>query len=207
MLQKVSNYLESKFGYNILNVYPFGSRVYGTNAENSDYDFIVVVDSTEFSKIDGLEFFIDSNFINVTIYSKVAFQQKIDEHEISCLECLYLDKNLKFEKINFNFVLNLQTFRHSISSKCSNSWSVANKKLTVEQDVKRSLKSIFHIFRIYDFAIQIIETNFINFKSKNQLHTELFEIPKNLITWEFLKNKYQTDRNLLASKFKMLASK
>jgi predicted nucleotidyltransferase len=207
MIQNVKNYIFDKFGYDILNIYQFGSRVYGTNTEKSDYDFIIVVNSAEISKIDGLEFFIDSNFINVTIYSKDHFQQKIDEHEISCLECLYIDEIYKFETIKFNFVLNLQTFRHSISSKCSNSWSVANKKLTVENDIKRSLKSIFHVFRIYDFAIQLIETNSINFKTKNHLHKELFEIPENLITWEYLKSLYINGRNCLATKFKTLANK
>lgn len=205
MIKNITQYL-SELGYTVLNIYPYGSRVYGTHQPSSDYDYIVVIKSQTVTKIDGVEFVLNDCLINLTIYSEQTFAEQIEAHEISCLECLFLDKSNIFETVPFKFKLNLQKMRVSISSKCSNSWSVCNKKLTVENDIKRSLKSLFHVFRIYNFAIQIIENNSIKFDSINVLYFELFQIPLELLTWDYLKANYQSKRNSIATEFKKLAS-
>ena len=65
---------------NVLNVYLYGSRVYGTNSEQSDYDYVVVCNSvsTESDRLDSSD-----NPLSITLYSKENFQSKINENKIS----------------------------------------------------------------------------------------------------------------------------
>lgn len=70
---------------NNLNVYRFGSVVYGTNTKDSDEDFIVVTKEK-----------LISNNINVHYYTIIEFQTLLDNHDIQMLECFYLPYNSKF---------------------------------------------------------------------------------------------------------------
>jgi predicted nucleotidyltransferase len=201
IFEDVLRYLKHS-NINVLNIYLFGSRVYGTNNEKSDYDFIVVADG-DFTKIDSIEFYVNNIECNATIYSVKQFQRQIELHEISVLECLFCDTKYKKELINFNFVLDKNILRHSISAKCSNSWSVCNKKLTVENNVRRAMKSLFHVFRIYTFAIELLETNKIfNFSAANHIYNKIMKLTD--FTWDDIKQNYQKDRNALATNFKKL---
>ena len=62
----------------ILNIYPYGSIVYGNNTELSDEDFIIVYD-WEKEKSDSLQY----GKFNATIYNPKGFQKELDNHEIS----------------------------------------------------------------------------------------------------------------------------
>lgn len=62
---------------NVLNVYIFGSQVYGTANASSDVDIIVVAKDH-----------FDSKDINVHVYTVETFQMLIDRHDIQALECL-----------------------------------------------------------------------------------------------------------------------
>jgi predicted nucleotidyltransferase len=141
---------------NVVSCFSYGSRVYGNFRKDSDYDFIIVVkNKTE-------EQFSD-NLININFFSVEEHQNRLNEHEISALECYFLPGEfvLKNEKI-YNFKLDLQKLRHALSAKSSNSFVKSKKKLTVEIDkgVEKNpedvgKKSLFHAFRIIDFGMQI----------------------------------------------------
>jgi predicted nucleotidyltransferase len=60
----------------ILSIYLYGSRVYGTATEKSDYDFVVVINSEKLF-LDVLE--IQGN--HVSVYNKKQFQELVDQHE------------------------------------------------------------------------------------------------------------------------------
>ena len=79
------NYLKDD---NIIGIYQYGSFVYGTNHEKSDKDLIVILNDINQSleKIEELR----KNY-DVNIYSKNDFEKMIKEHEISALECLFLE--------------------------------------------------------------------------------------------------------------------
>lgn len=111
---------------NVVSCFAYGSRVYGNFRKDSDHDFIIVVkNKTE-------EQFSD-NLININFFSVEEHQNRLNEHEISALECYFLPGEfvLKNEKI-YNFKLDLQKLRHALSAKSSNSFVKSKKKLTVE---------------------------------------------------------------------------
>ena len=65
---------------NILNIYRFGSHVYGTNNEKSDEDFIYVVNNYQITDS------IDKHY-----YTKKEFQSLLNNHDIRILECYFLE--------------------------------------------------------------------------------------------------------------------
>ncbi len=203
ILEKLKHYNgANNFPFNATNIYQYGSRVYGTIRENSDYDVIIIADN--FNNVE-----CDEGTVYGTIYSSSQFQQLINDHEISVLECLFLsgDKIIKKEA-DFDFNLNLSTLRRSISAKSSNSWVKAKKKLTIEKDFNRdvALKSLFHSMRIIEFGRQIAtHGKIIDYSSANHLHSEVFSYDTN--DWDFFKNKYQSIYNSMMSDFRKVAPK
>jgi len=112
----------------ILNVYQYGSRVYGNFTTKSDYDFIIIV------KNKTQEQFSDS-LINVNFFDEEGHKTRLLNHEISALECQFLDKQFIWkESKKYNWKLDLQILRHSLSAKSSNSWVKCKKKLTIPAD-------------------------------------------------------------------------
>jgi hypothetical protein len=190
--------LHSK-GYDVLNIYPYGSRVYGSNP-NGDYDYIAVV------KGDVEEIQISGENFDVTIYNENDFNNLIENHEISILECLYLPKDILISNLKeFNFVLDLNKLRGSLSKKASNSFVKAKKKLTIEKDYNPYIakKSLFHSLRILMFGIQIAEKGRIyDYSEANCFWTDIVENPKN--DWEYYKEIYQPIYNSFKTRLRKL---
>lgn len=196
LLQKL-NLPESE----LLNVYQYGSRVYGNLTGQSDYDFIVIV------KEKTCEQFSD-NQINVNFFTAAEHQHRLNEHEISALECQFLAENFIWkEKIRFSFELDLGKLRHSLSQKSSNSWVKAKKKLTIPKDFDTNIgkKSLFHSFRIIYFGIQIATENRISdYACCNAL---FYEILYQYNDWQLLFETYKQQYNALLSEFRKVAPK
>lgn len=189
---------------NVISLFKYGSHVYGTNNEHSDNDLImVVINGTTLSD----EFLKNFNqFGDLTIYDESEFQNQINNHEISVLECLFLDKkDIYKNNKDWNFNLNLQTLRSSISGKASNSWVKAKKKFIVEKDYNPYIgqKSAWHALRILNFGTQIATFGKIN------NYQELTPLYKDILSldWEGINNKYKSLYNELASKFREVAPK
>lgn len=200
--------LLQKFNLNedeLIAVYTYGSRVYQTfNPIRSDYDFIIVKRLTSSLKE---ELNIDN--INITIYSSFSFQEELDNHEISVIETQFLPKDLiLLEKEKFNWNLDLEKLRSSISAKVSNSWVKAKKKLIIERDFNLYIakKSLFHVFRILHYGIQLASSNRIyDYTIANYYFEEIFKMKT--IDWFDYYNRFKRDYNQLHSKFKKLAPK
>jgi Polymerase beta, Nucleotidyltransferase len=71
----------------VVNCYLYGSRVYGNYRKDSDYDFIVIV------KNKTVDQFSD-NLININFFTPEGHQHRLNEHEISALECFFLHQNI-----------------------------------------------------------------------------------------------------------------
>ena len=198
MLQGINIDIDS-----VHNVYQYGSRVYDTNTDESDYDFIVVGKSSE--PILGHCSFN----VNCTQYNVECFNQMVKDHEISILECLFLpDKFVIKEELPIDFELDLPTLRKSISTKASHSFVKAKKKLIVEKDYDRyaALKSLFHSFRIIEFGIQIAKYGkIIDYTAANHYFIDIFHMDKP--DWNKLKSIYKPLHNKLMTEFRKLAPK
>lgn len=189
----------------VLNIYSYGSRVYGTYNEKSDYDFIVIVKNNSIKN----EFALENNNISLHIFNISSFQKALEQHKIFALECFFLPKELLLqEKHIFDFKLNLLKLRKSVSEKSSHSWVKAKKKFIVEKDhdVYKAKKSLFHSFRITDFGIQIAKYKTIqNYSSLNNLWEEILNNPS--VDWENYNKKYKEKHNNLLTEFRKLAPK
>jgi hypothetical protein len=193
-------------------LYPYGSRVYGNFHKNSDYDFIIIV------KKKLTDQFSD-NLINVNFYTIAEHQQRLDDHEISALECHFLafSDTLKgtreleedhgvIQRHYFRFVLDTVKLRHSLSAKSSNSWVKCKKKLTIPQDFDLNIgrKSMFHSFRIIEFGIQIAtHGKIVNYASCNDLYKEIM----GYYEWTDLFDVFKLRYNALLTEFRKLAAK
>ena len=190
----------------VLNVYPYGSKVYQTANQNSDDDFIIVCQD---GIVDRDSLSSSWRNLNATIYSYSSFCEKVDLHKISALECISLhnDKLLKFSK-DIPFKLNKSVLRESISEKASHSWVKAKKKFEVFQDrnVYIAKKSLFHSLRIIDFGIQFATQGKINdFTSCNSMWNDIYTDQNE--EWHYYKEKYQKLFNEQMTQFRKLAPK
>ena len=187
----------------VLNIYQYGSRVYGTASDKSDYDFIIITTDSPF-EIPKLR----NKSIEIQYFSKSEFENRIKNQKIDALECLSLDEKFIIKKIeDFKSVKNIQKLRESISQTSSNSWVKAKKKITLEnEDSYIGLKSIFHSLRILDFGIQIAKHGkILDFSSSNKIWEDIKSL-KNP-SWETLNSLFKEEYNRRKSNFKKVAPK
>jgi hypothetical protein len=189
----------------VLTIFPYGSRIYQTANDNSDYDFIV---SFKDGKVQD-EFALIKGPLSIHCYNESSFQDLLRRHKISAMECYFLPtESLLLEKKKFNFTLHIGKLRSSISEKSSHSFVKAKKKFEVEKDrdIYLAKKSLFHSLRIIDFGIQIATNNkIINYSSANHLWEDIYTDPNK--TWDPYKEKYQGIYNSMMTEFRKLAPK
>lgn len=185
---------------NIICAYLYGSQVYGTYHEGSDYDFICIVKDK--SKNNPL-----AKFGDITNYTVEEFQMIINNHEISALECIFLANEYVVKNNHqFQFELDKSALRNSISAKSSNSWVKCKKKFLVEADYNPYVgkKSAWHALRILDFGTQIgTHGKIVDFSSVNWLFPEVMK----LNSWEEIEAEYKKTYNNFSSAFKLVAPK
>ena len=186
----------------IFNVYIFGSRVYGTNKKDSDWDIIMVANNS----VESTE--IRNGLFNIHIYTPDKFKKDLDWHRINNLECIFAPNfAILKEEINYrrDFKLDISKLRHASSHISSNSWVKAKKKITIFDEYHIGIKSLFHSIRIPMFSKQIIENgNIIDFKSANYIW---FDLIKNRYNWNELESKYKPVRNKVNSEFRSVSYK
>ncbi len=168
----------------VLAIFPYGSRVYGTASETSDHDYIIVTKgaflksgafrqnaiSSEDKKTQGV------------LYSRSGFIDALNNYEIGALECLFLNPSLvvlskwpfKVQKWNEKDLIT------NIIRKASASWHIASEqsKAGWKDSAK---KGIFHALRILMFGNQLKEhKKIIDFTEANYLWEEINKLPEDM---------------------------
>lgn len=194
----------------ILFIFQYGSRVYGSFKDQSDYDFIVVSDVKQ-----GNSLFTDDKY-NIHLYTMAEFQLSLDNHDISALECIYLESKYvllnKYEQ-QLKVDINLGKLRTSISTITSNSWVKGKKKLIILGDYDKyiAIKSIFHSLRILDFGIQIASSGrIVDYTSSNWILDELLKLGEThdfTQLWTAAETKFKKEFDNRKTKFKTLCPK
>lgn len=180
---------------------PYGSRVYGTHSEKSDYDYIGLVPANRMVDT-GTEY--HWNNLNVHIYNRYDFQKQLERHKIHALEAYSMPDG--YVAANFKFQLDLPVLRKEISEKASHSFVKAKKKIDKESDFYVGWKSLFHSLRILNFGIQFASKGKIyDYSEANNYWYEIRDAQQ--YNWEYFKDKYQSVYNELASEFRKLAPK
>lgn len=137
--------------------YLYGSRVYDSHSIQSDHDFQVVIADRHVKEFLSKPS-INSRNTDLHVHSQTEFQEALDKHEPYAVETFFLPQGLRFkEKLNLRFVLDRKKVRRAFSENSSHSWVKGKKKLTVPESFNEWIgkKSIYHAFRMIDYAIQL----------------------------------------------------
>ncbi|UUV47028.1 nucleotidyltransferase [Bacillus phage vB_BanS-Thrax5] len=178
----------------IIKIYPYGSRVYQTDNENSDFDFMAIAQT----KDTKLDYTFECGDVSIHVVSEHLFIKRIKEHHISYLECIFQDPNDEYRK---HFELDLEKLRRDISAKSSNSFVKCKKKLN-DGEIYIGKKSMFHSIRIVMFGIQIAEYGeIVDYGCANHYLTRVM-VMKN---WESIKDYFQPVYNRYKSRLRELA--
>ena len=179
-----------------IRAYKYGSRVYGCHTEESDYDWIAVVESDD----PNLYYSVEFTNTNFTVYSEQNFIKKIQEHHISALECIFQKEDDPFVKY---FELDTEKLRRAISSVASNSYVKCKKKLNQGEEYI-GLKSMFHSLRILNFGMQIAKYGkIVDYSAANYIQTMVFNLNTN--DWEVVNRRFKPIFNAFKTHFKKLA--
>lgn len=181
----------------IKNIFIYGSRCYGTNREDSDYDFLVVANNLlEASEIKGQKY-------NIHIHTPDKFKRALQYHDIHALECIYAPDWAKLQiKEEYPFKLDKLRLKKSLLNSSHNSWTKAKMKLN-ECDIYSGTKSAFHSLRILIFGIQIAEHGrIIDFSEANYLWKKIDACEE--LEWDSFKEEYLPLKIELEKKFKAL---
>ena len=184
---------------NVSDIFLFGSRIYDTHTQNSDYDIVVICDGN----LPEVE--LNVGLYNIHLTHNTTFQRLLNEHNIGAIEQYMSPIQFKLNDVN-NFTFNLTSplLRKSISATVSNSWVKCFKKIR-QGDYDIGLKSLFHRLRICQFGIQLAKHNRISdWSVLNGIHNDLSSRQWSELE---LKSKYQPIRNTLLSEFRTLAEK
>lgn len=173
----------------VRNIYQFGSRVYGTADEYSDYDFIVLASSM----LEKQEF--KEGKYNIHVHVPNVFIDGLKEYNMQYLECVYAPESAKLqEKLKLpdgNFKLKTDMLKYKGMNQSFSSFHGAKDKIN-SGDLYRGIKGIFHSIRILDFFNQIVYHQKINdFSSVNYIWSMLKEDhDADIYDWEYYKEKY-----------------
>jgi len=183
----------------VSNIYLFGSRIYKTHTDDSDYDILIIAKNS----VEAIE--IKSDKFNIHIYTESKFREDLEWHLPRNLECLYSPDFARLkENIKFDLEINEAKIRHAISHVSSNSWVKAKKKLEIGE-YNIGIKSLFHSLRIPMFGIQIMESGRIyDFECSNHIWEKL---NSKKWTWDELYNEYKLEHNRILTDFRKLAKK
>lgn len=200
MLERITRITRLKES-DLIAVYGYGSRVYGTAGPVSDYDFTVIAKGVN----DGVE--LRNGDYNIHLHTPSHFQELIDRHSVVALECLFAPPEHRFvERWSFPFKLDKSLLRREFAAKASNSWVKAKKKLEVEHEYYIGKKSLWHAMRIIQFGTQIATNGrIVNFGSANSLYKGIVENETN--EWAWFDAQYRVPFNNINTEFRKVAPK
>lgn len=181
----------------ILNIYLFGSRVYFTASDKSDYDVLVIANTPYPEK----ELVVDN--LNIHILTKDRMLEQLKQHHIGKIEAILSPYILK-NSVEISLDIKIPSLRHSISHTCSNSWVKSKKKLE-QGDYYIGIKSLFHSLRIAMFGIQLAKYGVINdWTCANHIWDKL---QSKQWTWEELDTEFRAERNKILTEFRQITEK
>jgi len=183
----------------VKNIYVFGSQVYGTTTQKSDWDFIMIANTPNTSEE------IKSEDFNIHVLTQEHFLLNLKKHHSSSVEAYFTPPIFRLkEDVQIDWQPNTSSLRHSFSHISSNSWVKCKKKLG-QGDYYIGIKSLFHSLRIPLFGIQIAQTGSIyDFSVANYIHDK---ISSKEWTWNELDTEFRELRNSILTDFRNITIK
>lgn len=164
----------------ILAIFPYGSRVYGTASEFSDHDYIIVAKSSLLNSGSFKNNAVSNKDYTIqgTLYSKAGFIDAINNYDLPAMECLSLPEDSVILK---KWPFKVQKWDETelvkkIIQKASASRHIADKQAkTGYRD--RAKRGMYHALRILMFGKQLKEHHkIIDFSESNDLYHKMMSI-------------------------------
>jgi predicted nucleotidyltransferase len=171
----------------IVNIYLYGSRVYGTFNQKSDWDYTIIMKGSSYNQKNTLKY---DNF-DVNFYNEKEFESLILEHSINALEYIFLPlKFVPVSKKDFrkDFKLDKQKLVSSVNKVVNETMKSAETHWNLNK-FHLAKKKIFHSIRFVLFGIQILKKNEIyDYEEANGYFKELMKEKFN--SFDETKEKY-----------------
>jgi predicted nucleotidyltransferase len=179
--------------------YVYGSRVYGTAGEESDWDVSLIAKTS----VEAIE--VKTERFNIHVYTWDRWVADLEWHNPKNLECHFApEKAVLLEKQRHDLSINEARLRHAVCHVSSNSWVKARKKLE-GGEYRTGVKSLFHSIRIPMFGTQIArEGTICDFSCANSLWKEIGSRDWN---WASLDERFRNERNSVLTEFRKFAAK
>ena len=189
-----------------INLYEWGSRVYQTSTDSSDWDYIAIVPDDFPKEPDQYEF--GNHTYNIEHESE--WVKKLQKNSVEVLECLSLSPKFIIKKRKtYPFTFNPDGAHAAISERASIAWVKGKKKLTIEKDFdwRGGKKSIWHSLRLYMFGAQCAQYgSIVDFTEANSYYDDIVGTKHGNTgqeEWEYLKKSYHDLNNYWHSKMKL----
>ena len=168
----------------VVNIYPYGSRIYGCHTDESDHDYIIVFKRAILESGSFKDNAISSpdRTVQGTAYGRGGFQDAINNYMMPAMEAMSLDAD-QVIKGKWPFKVQKWNEREMIKSvvkQASSSWHIAHRRWGIEHKAKtgdptmfmdRIKKGIWHSLRILMFGMQLRESGSVtDFTAANELH-------------------------------------
>lgn len=164
----------------VINIYPYGSKVYGTATENSDDDFVIVFKGSLLPSGAFKDNAISSADYKIqgVCYSRAGFIDALNNYQINALECIFLPTDKIIKNIMPMKLQKLVTkeMASKVITTASASWHFSKMSFK-DGDIDYVKKNIYHALRILDFGIQIKEhSRIVDYASSNEIKKRIYEI-------------------------------
>jgi predicted nucleotidyltransferase len=168
----------------VVAMYRYGSRVYGTQRPDSDYDYVVVYRQPEERKQ------FSDNRLDLTLLSPEAFESRLHQHEVMPLECIFLPAEHRLKEMPAQrFALDKKLLYECFLEKAEKSLEMARKKVAQASDHPVGLSALFHAFRILSFGTQIAEAGrIVDYRAANDLRVLIGEDVGE--EWEYFRQEF-----------------
>jgi len=163
----------------VLNIYPYGSQIYGTANEDSDEDFIIIYKSSLLPSGAFKDNAIssDDKKIQGTCFSRSGFIDAINNYQITALECIFLpEEKIIQKKMDFKFKpskMGNKDLVYNIIKTASASW-YNGMQAWKAKNIEQSQKNMYHAIRILRFGVYIKENGYINYNKAKKYKIKVY---------------------------------
>jgi hypothetical protein len=195
----------SSIGLNKLkvkNIYIYGSQVYGSAHEGSDYD--IAVTANQMMTHEEKRVNVNGAKLNIHVYTPDVFLAALNKHDIMNLECIFAPSwAILQEKDVLSRDTVVKRIIKNVLTQSQSSWFNGKMKIR-DHNIDKGVKSIFHAMRMLMFAAQIAQFGKItDFTVGNNLYKEMMECDE--FEWDYYKEKYLPIKIELEEKLKSYA--
>jgi predicted nucleotidyltransferase len=181
------------------NVFMYGSRVYGTAKETSDWDIIMI--ASHMLAHEEKKETVNGALLNIHIFTPDYFKEELKNHIPRALECLFAPEWIILKnKVPLTQEINVKRLVMTTLHESGSRWKRA-KMCILDNNFYTGQKSLFHSIRVLIFALQVAEHGkIVDYSEANYLYPQIVECDE--IDWNYYKEKFLPIKIELEEKLK-----